>query len=178
MQNTEKMEGWKSLEEVWIPPVAQKGFRENIVIRKKIAPAEPKLPEAEAAAGAEADEEATVLLRQPEVYDGEEATVLIQAVRMPQAYLIRKKDGEEIIIDKERFVIGKSKTADCVIKDNQTVSRQHAAITRREDGYYVEDLGSSNHTWLGDEQITDQPVRMTGGIILKLSTEEFEFRMR
>lgn len=185
MQNTDKMKGWKRLEEVWIPPVTEKGFREDVVIRKRIAPAEQKKllheavpPASDGGTYKEVDDEATVLLMPEEEYDGEEATVLIQQVRMPKAYLIRKKDSEEILIDKDRFVLGKSKEADYVVRDNLTVSRKHALITLREDGYYVEDLGSSNFTWLNEEKITDQAVRMTGGAVLKLSTEEFEFQIR
>ena len=47
---------------------------------------------------------------------------------------------------KERFVIGRGKHCDLVI-DSAKVSREHAAIVREGDGWFIEDLGSSNGTW-------------------------------
>jgi hypothetical protein len=46
----------------------------------------------------------------------------------------------------ERFIIGRGRHCDLVI-DSAKVSREHAAITREPDGWWMEDLGSSNGTW-------------------------------
>jgi predicted transcriptional regulator len=46
----------------------------------------------------------------------------------------------------DRFVIGRGRHCDLVI-DSAKVSREHAAIQREPDGWWIEDLGSSNGTW-------------------------------
>jgi hypothetical protein len=46
----------------------------------------------------------------------------------------------------DRFVIGRGRHCDLVI-DSAKVSREHAAVQRLPDGWWIEDLGSSNGTW-------------------------------
>jgi predicted component of type VI protein secretion system len=46
----------------------------------------------------------------------------------------------------DRFLIGRGRHCDLVI-DSAKVSREHAAIQREPDGWWIEDLGSSNGTW-------------------------------
>jgi hypothetical protein len=55
-------------------------------------------------------------------------------------------------VDKDRFVIGRGKHCDLVIESGK-VSREHAAVVREPDGYYIEDLGSSNGTWYDQARI-------------------------
>jgi hypothetical protein len=46
----------------------------------------------------------------------------------------------------DRFVVGRGRHCDLVI-DSAKVSREHAVIQREVDGWWIEDLGSSNGTW-------------------------------
>jgi len=49
-------------------------------------------------------------------------------------------------VERDRFVIGRGRHCDLVI-DSAKVSREHAVIRREADGWWIEDLGSSNGTW-------------------------------
>jgi hypothetical protein len=60
-------------------------------------------------------------------------------------YLV-SEGGELGQVSKARFVIGRGKHCDLVI-DSPKISREHAAIVREGDAWYMEDLGSSNGTW-------------------------------
>ena len=57
-----------------------------------------------------------------------------------------REDGTETPIKAERFLIGRGRHCDLVI-DSSKVSREHAAIVRDGDGWFIEDLESANGTW-------------------------------
>ena len=66
-------------------------------------------------------------------------------------YLVSEA-GELGQVTKARFVIGRGKHCDLVI-DSPKISREHAAIVREGDAYFIEDLGSSNGTWFDRARI-------------------------
>lgn len=93
--------------------------------------------------------------------------------------LIREANHEEIQINKAVFRIGKA--SDCVdyaIKDNKAISRIHADIISRENGYFIVDQGSKNHTYLNGNCIQERlEAQINDGDHLKLANEEFVFHM-
>jgi len=54
-------------------------------------------------------------------------------------------EGLEVAIDREWLVIGRGRSADLVIAE-PTISRAHAAVGHDENGFFVQDLGSTNET--------------------------------
>lgn len=93
------------------------------------------------------------------------------------AYLIRKKNGEKIVINSQNFAIGKERMkVNYCISDNTSVSRCHAVITKKGSDYYVTDQGSTNFTFVNDVQISPKKETLLADkSVLKLSDEEFEF---
>jgi pSer/pThr/pTyr-binding forkhead associated (FHA) protein len=62
----------------------------------------------------------------------------------PAAPLYLIFQNQRYLIDKEQFIIGRgSKTSDLPIRDGN-ISRKHAAVIRRNGGYFIKDLGSTN----------------------------------
>jgi ABC transport system ATP-binding/permease protein len=61
--------------------------------------------------------------------------------------------NQVILITKGEMVIGRTAEAD-IFFDDRVVSRQHARLLLREGGYFLEDLGSSNGTFLNDQPIS------------------------
>lgn len=58
--------------------------------------------------------------------------------------LILIYNGQRYPVTKDQFIIGRgSKTSDLPIKDGN-ISRQHAAVIRRNGTFYIKDLGSTN----------------------------------
>lgn len=160
---------WKRLEDVWIPPIIQEGFKEEVLIRRPIEPLSPKVEEK-----LEEREEETVLLFDTKEDPEEEATVLLSRKITFTAYVKRKKTGEKVCVSGDRFVIGKGSSADYIVMDNPTISRQHVEIRRTEDGYFLEDMNSANHTFMDGIRLT-KPVKLVNGTVFQLSDEEFEF---
>lgn len=94
-----------------------------------------------------------------------------------KAYLIRKKNNENRMINKEVFRIGKENSyVDYFIADNTAISRSHATILIKGDKYYVQDTNSKNHTYLNQQMIqSNMEAEIKSGDIIKLANEEFEF---
>ncbi len=93
--------------------------------------------------------------------------------------LIRRKTGEKITITKKYFTIGKdSLHVDYCIKDNGTISRQHAIIRQGKGGIYLEDCNSTNGTWLNGNKVGNGNAELLkNGDIIKISNEEFEYQV-
>jgi hypothetical protein len=67
-------------------------------------------------------------------------------------------EGQWYTIDKEQFVIGRgSKYSDLPIKD-ANISRRHCAVVRRDGGYFIKDLGSTNGIEFNGERVDDHPI--------------------
>lgn len=94
-------------------------------------------------------------------------------------YLIRKKTGERVEINKNVFRIGKEKNyVDYCISDNSAVSRSHADIIKKDNEFYIVDNNSLNHTFLNSKQIpSSQMQKLSDYMIIQLADEIFEFRL-
>lgn len=93
------------------------------------------------------------------------------------ARLIRRSNSDVIHIDKDTFVIGKERArVNYCVTDNNTVSRVHATIFQKNDGYYVVDNNSTNRTFVNGSPIPSMTeIKLNNKDVLKLSNEEFDF---
>jgi hypothetical protein len=72
--------------------------------------------------------------------------------------LVLLAEGRELDrVIKDRFLIGRGKHCDLIINSGK-VSREHAAITRENGQYFIEDLGSSNGTWFDKRRISRRQI--------------------
>ncbi|SKC01227.1 FHA domain-containing protein [Lachnospiraceae bacterium] len=121
--------------------------------------------------------ETNVLMPEP----GDETAVLggssVQ-VAVATGTLIRRRSGENIVISRKIFRIGKdSLHVDYCINDNSSVSRTHAALKSKGDGVYIEDMHSTNGTFLNGSRVNPgEERRIKDGDIIRIANEEFEFR--
>lgn len=83
--------------------------------------------------------------------------------------------GEMHKIDKDTFIIGRSRTCDLVIASSK-VSRQHSGISREQGEYFIEDLGSANGVWKDGVKI--QKERIHDGDEFMISEEVLKFIYR
>ncbi len=56
-------------------------------------------------------------------------------------------------LGKDRMVLGRASETDLPIK-HTSISREHAAFTKAGDDWFIEDLGSSNGSWLNKDKLT------------------------
>lgn len=60
---------------------------------------------------------------------------------------------------RESTTLGRSKKCDIYI-NNPYLSKEHARITFVEDKFYIEDLGSTNGTYVNGKELGSRPVRL------------------
>lgn len=113
------------------------------------------------------EDEGTTLLSE------DEGTTLLQS--SISAFLIRKKTGDTVTINRDMFRIGKDLSSDYVIADNNAISRKHATVYRSGSVFYISDDGSKNHTYVNGMIIIDGQAELHNGDIVKLANDEFEF---
>ena len=63
------------------------------------------------------------------------------------------QEQNTIKVDKDRLVAGRDPTCDIPI-DNLGISRQHCAFENRGETFLVQDLGSSNGTYVNGKKVT------------------------
>jgi len=67
-------------------------------------------------------------------------------------------EGFEMALDRDWFVIGRGRTADMVVAE-ATISRAHAAVGYDAQGFYVQDLGSTNGTLVNGARVERQKLK-------------------
>ncbi|MGN0358767.1 MAG: DUF6382 domain-containing protein [Blautia sp.] len=91
--------------------------------------------------------------------------------------LINVKNNDLILLDKNRFRLGRKKdVVDYCIQGNKTVGRNHADIIKNEMGYCIIDNNSKNHTYVNGKMLTSGiPAALKHKDRITLSNEEFVF---
>ncbi len=96
----------------------------------------------------------------------------------PSLISLQKDRCPDITLSGTHLILGKSKTNADVILPDSTVSRKHARIERRMDGFYVTDLFSTNGTFLDGHRLeSGQAVKLNNGVQLTLSSLHYRVRI-
>jgi len=83
--------------------------------------------------------------------------------------------GESFALSGDRLSIGRRPDAD-IFLDDVTVSRDHALLIRRADGYHLDDCGSLNGTYVNRRRV--ESVRLEDGDELQIGKYKLSFRTR
>lgn len=110
--------------------------------------------------------------------DEEGTTVLNSFVQAPiNAFLYRSSTGESVAVTNDSFCIGKNtEGVDYRVDGNTNISRFHAVITRSNETYYIEDLGSTNYTFVNSVKIApNRKQQIQSNDVIFMADEEFIF---
>ena len=80
--------------------------------------------------------------------------------------------GSSFYLEKTEVTLGRDLANDIPVPD-QEISRRHARFVVRTDGVYIEDLGSTNGTFLGNQRVTD-PVPLRRGDQVRIGATTVE----
>jgi len=88
--------------------------------------------------------------------------------------ITREKDRvNEAFFDQGEVTIGRQQDNDVCLHDT-TVSGHHARVLQREDGIVLEDLGSTNGTYVNGERVSRYDLRGTEVIVIGKHRLEFQ----
>lgn len=106
-----------------------------------------------------------------------EADAMNMSLNHGHPCIMRVKNKQKMYLDKDVLRIGRaSNYVDFYIGDNEHVGRTHADILVHEDGYYIRDNNSSNHTFVnGVEVPSGKLVKLQINDQILLGDEEFVF---
>ncbi|RKG80635.1 FHA domain-containing protein [Corallococcus exercitus] len=110
----------------------------------------------------------------PDVNKGRKPAPAARAAARKDLFVRLSPDGPATRVDVERFTLGRGPQCSLVVKSGR-VSREHAVVVREGNDYFIEDLGSSNGTWINHQRIKRQ--KIADGDTFNLGTEAVYFAM-
>lgn len=82
--------------------------------------------------------------------------------------------GAKVAIAKRPITIGRANICDLTLEDD-FISSRHLRISTQSNGYVVEDLGSTNGTWVEGERLSE-PVLIKPGVRIKMGRNTMTIR--
>ena len=89
--------------------------------------------------------------------------------------LLRRDSGGEITLGLDLVSLGRGSDNHIVVAD-QAASRRHALIQRSAEAYWIDDLGSSNGTWVNRDRVTE-PRKLKDGDIIHIGDTRLVFQL-
>ena len=83
-------------------------------------------------------------------------------------------EGENFALNSSQLTIGRGLRNDIAIAADEYASARHARFEPRQDGVWVQDLGSTNGTYLNGARL-EQPRRLTPGDIIRVGETDLRF---
>ena len=83
-------------------------------------------------------------------------------------------EGDEWDLNSSPLTFGRSSQNDVQLKRDEYASSSHARIEPRRDGVWLEDIGSTNGTYLNGIRLT-RPKRLTSGDIVRIGETELRY---
>ena len=84
------------------------------------------------------------------------------------------QQGEDFELDSAQLTIGRGGQNDISISTDEYASARHARFEPRQDGVWVQDLGSTNGTYLNGARL-EHPRRLTQGDIVRVGETDLRF---
>jgi pSer/pThr/pTyr-binding forkhead associated (FHA) protein len=84
------------------------------------------------------------------------------------------REGEERELDSAPITFGRGPQNDVALSGDDYASARHARIEPRRDGVWVEDIGSTNGTFLNGNKLT-RPRKLTPGDVVRVGETELRY---
>jgi pSer/pThr/pTyr-binding forkhead associated (FHA) protein len=84
------------------------------------------------------------------------------------------EQGERFELDSAPVTVGRGSPNDIELHEDEFASAKHARIEPRRDGVWVEDIGSTNGTYVNGTRL-DRPRRLTPGDVVRIGETDLRF---
>jgi hypothetical protein len=84
------------------------------------------------------------------------------------------EEGDELSLDSSALLVGRGARNDVDLAADEYASSEHARIEPRRDGVWLEDVGSTNGTYLNGIQLT-RAKRLTPGDVVRIGETELRY---
>ena len=84
------------------------------------------------------------------------------------------EEGDELTLNSTALLVGRGSRNDVDLAADEYASSEHARIEPRRDGVWLEDVGSTNGTYLNGIQLT-RAKRLTPGDVVRIGETELRF---
>jgi pSer/pThr/pTyr-binding forkhead associated (FHA) protein len=113
------------------------------------------------------------------ILDPEQAAALRRPQELQTGELVVLKspalaEGERRGLDSAPLTIGRSSENDLHLDEDEFASSRHARVEPRRDGVWLEDIGSTNGTFLNGVQLK-QPRRLSPGDVIRVGETDLRF---
>ncbi len=99
------------------------------------------------------------------------------AVRSGRLVVVKSPEldeGTDFQLDSAQLTIGRGGQNDIALSRDEYASARHARFEPRQDGVWVQDLGSTNGTFLNGTRL-ERPRRLTNGDIVRVGDTDLRF---
>ena len=83
-------------------------------------------------------------------------------------------EGRDFEVDSAQLTIGRGGQNDISIRSDEYASARHARFEPRQDGVWVQDLGSTNGTYLNGTRL-DRPRRLNPGDVVRVGETDLRY---
>jgi hypothetical protein len=84
------------------------------------------------------------------------------------------EEGDEVQLDSTPLMLGRGARNDVDLARDEYASSEHARIEPRRDGVWIEDVGSTNGTYLNGTRLTG-PKRLSVGDVVRVGETELRY---
>jgi FHA domain len=99
------------------------------------------------------------------------------AVRAGRLVVVKSpelEEGTDFELDSSQLTIGRGRQNDVALAADEYASARHARIEPRKDGVWVQDLGSTNGTFLNGTRL-ERPRRLTHGDVVRVGETDLRY---
>jgi FHA domain len=86
------------------------------------------------------------------------------------------REGEEWVLDSSPLTLGRGPRNDVDLARDEYASADHARISPHHDGVWLEDVGSTNGTYLNGTRLT-RPKRLAPGDLVRIGETEMRYEL-